>query len=243
MGPRCRARLVWRQETPSESPDCDRDTMSLKAILFDAGDVLYHRPRRGALLTPFLAKMGLQNVVPDQQRLAQVKRQAHAGQITKEEYQDAVLGLYGVSDPSIRLQARRILDEEQRDIVFFEGVPETLHRLKKAGLRLGVVTNTFDATSDKLEWFRRVRIDSIWDSFATSCELKVCKPDPRIYLAALNPLGVRPHEAAFVGHSAVELQGAKALGLTTVAFNSDNEKVTADHIIERFRELLSLAGT
>ncbi|MGH7774368.1 MAG: HAD family hydrolase [Candidatus Binatia bacterium] len=217
--------------------------MNPKAMLFDAGDVLYHRPRRGALLTPFLAKTGLQNVVLDQRRLAQLKRQAHAGQIAKEEYQDAVLGLYGVSDPSIRLQGRRILDEEQRDIVFFDGVPATLHRLKKTGLRLGVVTNTFDATSDKLEWFRRAGIDSVWDSFATSCELKVCKPDPRIYLAALNPLGVRPHEAAFVGHSAIELRGAKALGLTTVAFNRDSETVTADHTISKFTELLSLVET
>lgn len=132
------------------------------------------------------------------------------------------------------------MDEDQRDIVFFEGVAETLHRLKALGLRLGVVTNTFDATNDKLGWFRHVGIDSVWDSFATSCELKVCKPDPRIYLAALNPLDLCPEEAAFVGHAAVELEGAKALGMTTIAFNRDDETVTADHIIIRFPELLDL---
>lgn len=217
-------------------------TEKLQALLFDAGDVLYHRPRRGALLKPFLSKLGLPKTPPDPEALAALKRQAHAGQITKERYQDEILALNGVSDPAIRLQGRRILDEEQRDVDFFDGVPETLHRLKKTGLRLGVVTNTYDATADKLGWFRRVGIDALWDSFATSCELKVCKPDPRIYLAALEPLKVRPQEAAFVGHAAAELRGAKAVGLMTIAFNSDDAAVSADHVIANFAELLPLAG-
>lgn len=216
--------------------------MRFKAMLFDAGDVLYRRPRRGKGLTHFLAEHGLPSVSADRQRLAELKRQAHAGQITKESYQDAVLELHGVRNPALRLRGRRVMDEEQSDIEFFDGVPETLHRLKAAGLRLGVVTNTFDATKDKLEWFSRVGIDAVWDSFATSCELKVCKPDAHIYLAALEPLGLRPDEAAFVGHAKLELQGAKTLGMTTIAFNADDETVTADHMISRFPELLHLAG-
>src|SRR5829696_8264782 len=77
-------------------------------------------------------------------------------------------------------------------------------KLKQAGLRLGIVTNTFDATATKLEWFRRVGIDTIWDSFATSCELKLMKPRPGIYLAALAPLDLYPSQAAFVGHAQEE---------------------------------------
>ncbi len=215
---------------------------NLKALLFDAGDVIYHRPRRGALIKRFLANQGLPTVAPDQDKAATLKRQAYVGQITKEQYQDEILALHGVSDPAVSLGGRRVFDEDQRDIVFFEGVPETLHRLKDAGLRLGVVTNTYDATLDKMEWFRRVGIDSVWDSFATSCELKVSKPDPRIYRAALEPLNVQPQQTAFVGHAAAELQGAKALGLVTVAFNRDNPAVTADRVISKFAELLSLAG-
>ena len=214
----------------------------LKALLFDAGDVLYHRPRRGALLKPFLSKMGLPKTPPDQQTLATLKHRAHSGQITKEQYQDEILAQNGVSDPAMRLQGRRVLDEEQRDIDFFDGVPEPLHRLKKSGLRLGVVTNTYDATADKLGWFRRVGIDALWDSFATSCELKVTKPDPRIYLAALEPLKVQPQEAAFVGHSAAELRGAKAVGLMTIAFNRDDAALPVDHVTSNFAELLPLVG-
>ncbi len=184
--------------------------MTLKAILFDAGDILYHRPRRDKALAAFLNQRGLVPLPPGQPERAELKRRA--------------------------------LDEDQRDVEFFDGVPETLHRLKAAGLRLGVVTNTFDSTATKHGWFARVGIEKVWDSFATSCELKVNKPDARIYLAALEPLDLSPGEAAFVGHAAVELEGAKALGMTTIAFNRDDETVEADHVISRFSELAEVLG-
>ncbi len=214
--------------------------MTLKAILFDAGDILYHRPRRGQALAAFLNRRGLVPVPPGQPQRAELKRRAHAGEISKDEHHDAVLELCGVTDAAGRAEGRRAMDDDQRDVEFFDGVPETLHRLKAAGLRLGVVTNTFDSTATKHGWFAKVGIDKLWDSFATSCEVKVNKPDARIYLAALEPLNLAPEEAVFVGHAAAELAGAKALGMTTIAFNRDDETVEADHVISRFSELPEL---
>jgi FMN phosphatase YigB (HAD superfamily) len=211
--------------------------MTLKAILFDAGDILYHRPRRGKILAAFLKERGLVPIPPAQPARADLKRRAHAGEISKDEHHDAVLELCGVTDAAERAKGRGAIDDDQSDVEFFDGVPETLHRLKAAGLRLGVVTNTFDSTAAKLGWFARVGIDKLWDSFANSCEVKVNKPDARIYLAALEPLNLAPGEAAFVGHAAAELAGAKALGMTTIAFNRDDKTVEADHIISRFSEL------
>ena len=51
-----------------------------------------------------------------------------------------------------------------------------------------------------------------------------------------------PGNAAFVGHEAIELEGAGALGMTTIAFNRDDETVTADHVIDRFPRLLDVVG-
>ncbi len=211
--------------------------MTLKAILFDAGGILYQRPRRGQALAAFLNLRGLVPVPPSQPQRVDLRRRAFAGEISKDEHHDAMLELCGVTDPGARIDGRRAMDDDQRDIEFCDGVPETLHRLKAAGLLLGVVTNTFDSTTVKLGWFAKVGIDKVWDSFATSCEVKVNKPDARIYLAALEPLNLLPEEAAFVGHAAAELAGAKALGMTTIAFNRDDETVEADHVISRFSEL------
>ena len=150
--------------------------MALKAALLDAGDVLYHRPRRRIALTAFLEERGLKPLPADDPEALALKRRAHGGEISREEYFDAVLGLCGLRDRAAFPEGRRIQDTAQIDIEFFDGVPETLHRLKDAGARLGVVTNTHDSTASKRKWFRKVGIDTLWDSFATSCELHLCKP-------------------------------------------------------------------
>jgi FMN phosphatase YigB (HAD superfamily) len=215
--------------------------MKLKALLFDAGNVLYHRPRRGESLAIYLKMCGLPLIPSKDPSRQELKRQAHLGEITETTYYDALLDLFGVHDPIARLKGRHILYDEERDIVFFAGVPETLCRLKEDGLRLGVVTNTYVSTNEKLAWFHQASFGSVWDSFATSCELGVVKPDPEIYLSALKPLDLTPEKAAFVGHAAVELEAAKELGMTTIAFNQDDVSVTADHAITHFQQLLELA--
>ena len=124
--------------------------------------------------------------------------------------------------------------------IFFEGVPETLHELKRLGFKLGIVTNTFNSRHEKNIWFESVGIDGIWDSYADSFELQITKPDPGIYLAALSPLNVSPENAAFVGHAQIEIDGAKAIGLTTIIFNPDPNCTKADYRIENFKDLLEI---
>jgi HAD superfamily hydrolase (TIGR01509 family) len=226
----------------ARSPDVSSRKISadIRAVLFDAGDIIYRRRRNPARFVAFLNENGFRTPSYEHPDLKAFKRDAHAGRISRDAFFDAVLDRCGSMSPEQREAGRAILASAQGEIDFFAGVPETLLRLKQAGLRLAIVTNTFDATATKLEWFRRVGIDTIWDSFATSCELKLIKPRPGIYLAALAPLDLYPSQAAFVGHAKGELQGAKALGLTTIAFNRDSDMVTADYIIDAFGEVADL---
>jgi FMN phosphatase YigB (HAD superfamily) len=210
----------------------------LKGLLFDAGDVIYRRRRDPPAFAAFLSENGLRSPAYDAPELKSLKREAHAGSISRDAFFDAVLEHCGPMSPEQVERGRAILAAAQGEIDFFTGVPETLWRLKHAGFRLGIVTNTFDATATKLQWFRRVGIDTVWDSFATSCELKLLKPAPGLYLAALAPLDLYPGQVAFVGHAQGELQGAKSLGMTTIAFNRDSDAVAADYVIHRFSELL-----
>jgi HAD superfamily hydrolase (TIGR01509 family) len=235
-------RSVVAPKSMEQPPDASdgRARAEVKAVLFDAGDVIYRRRRNPAAVAAFFSRNGLRPPPYDHPELKALKRDAHAGRISREAFFDAVLMHCGPVPPDQLETGREILAAAQGEIDFFAGVPETLHDLKQAGLRLGIVTNTFDPTTTKLEWFRRVGIDTIWDSFATSCELKLMKPQPGIYLAALAPLDLYPSQAAFVGHAQEELQGAKRLGMTTIAFNRDSATVTADYVIEAFAELIDV---
>ena len=62
------------------------------------------------------------------------------------------------------------------------------------------------------------------------------KPDPRLYQAALQHLGVNSGQAIFVGHKVSESDGAQAVGIKTVANNYD-QSAQADYYIPAFRRL------
>jgi FMN phosphatase YigB (HAD superfamily) len=216
-------------------------SVSLRAMLFDAGDVLYRRPRRWKRTWAYLSELGLPRVPLDHPTWVALKSRAHVGQLTEEAYQERLLDLFGIVNPANRARAKDMLWEETRDIEFVDGVAPTLCRLKRMNIRLGVVTDTEISSEEKLHWFRRAGIDDVWDSFVASCEFKMVKPDARIYLAALEPLGAAPGEAAFVGHAEDELEGARALGMITIAFNGDDDRVKTDYVIDRFEELTDVA--
>ncbi len=223
-----------KKVTPSKP-----EVREIKAILFDAGDLLYHRPREEERLAAFLAELGL-NLSPMPMRERETLRtMAFVGKLTKKEYQNSILEFCGVQGAENLARGRQVLEEENNDVVFFDGVKETLLGLKERGLLLGVVTDTYQPTSVKLEWFDEAGIGRVWDAFVSSCEVGVRKPEPDIYRIALHELGIQPEEAAFVGHKASELDGAKAVGMTTIAFNYE-ENAEADFHIERFNDLLTL---
>ncbi len=215
------------------------DSHPVRAFLFDAGDILYHRPQRGLEFTAFLKKLSIDVECVEAKNKKILTDQAFTGQISQDQFREAILRLYGVTQPDQIERGKRILEADDYDIQFFPGVPETLAALKQQGFLLGVVTDTAAPLTLKLSWFERGGFGHVWDSVISSKELGVRKPDPRIYQAALQQLGITPSEAIFVGHNAVELAGAREIGLKTVAFNYDPNAL-ADDFIKHFVDLLAL---
>jgi putative hydrolase of the HAD superfamily len=129
------------------------------------------------------------------------------------------------------------LKNDENNVEFFEGVQETLLALKERGFLLGIVTDTANPIHAKLNWFERGGFGHVWDSITSSMEVGTRKPDPRIYAAALQQLGVKANQAVFIGHRAQELEGARNAGIRTIAFNYDDDAV-ADYFIEKFSDLL-----
>jgi putative hydrolase of the HAD superfamily len=98
------------------------------------------------------------------------------------------------------------------------GSAESLARLKAAGLRLGVVSNSDGRVEQALGAAGlRDYFDVVIDSALVGLE----KPDPRIFRAALDALGVLPEEAIYVGDLyEVDVLGAQAAGLRAILFGA-----------------------
>ena len=96
----------------------------------------------------------------------------------------------------------------------FDDVVPVLRALKEIGAKLGVVSN----------WDSRLRplLDSLglarwFDAIAVSCEEGMEKPDPRLFLRALERLGGTPDRALHVGDvPELDEAGARAAGIASV---------------------------
>jgi HAD superfamily hydrolase (TIGR01509 family) len=131
------------------------------------------------------------------------------------------------------------LDDEANNVQFFEGVAETLCSLKDEGFMLGIITDTALPVHVKLNWFERGGFGDVWDSVVSSRELGIRKPNPKIYKVALRQLGVTGDQAVFIGHKSSELDGAKAVGIRTIAFNYE-KGAKADIYLDHFSSLLKI---
>jgi putative hydrolase of the HAD superfamily len=93
-------------------------------------------------------------------------------------------------------------------------VPGVLARLRADGARLAVVSNWDVSLHDVLE---RTGLRRLVDAVVISAELGVGKPDPAIFHAALERLGVQADGALHVGDSlGADVAGARAAGLEAV---------------------------
>jgi putative hydrolase of the HAD superfamily len=93
----------------------------------------------------------------------------------------------------------------------YPGARELLSALR-GRYRLGLVTNgASDFQRTKLEF---AGVADVFDAVVVSSDLGVGKPDPAVFLAALDALGVRPSEAVMIGNDrARDVGGAEAAGL------------------------------
>jgi putative hydrolase of the HAD superfamily len=126
----------------------------------------------------------------------------------------------------------------------FDGVVETLAELHDAGLNVAVVTNL--TTRIQMRKVERLGIGEHLDLMVTSEETGREKPASVMFTLPLAQLDSTPSEAVMVGNSAsADVEGANAVGLTTVLFNEDPAGLEGhqrpDHHVERFPEVREVA--
>lgn len=85
-----------------------------------------------------------------------------------------------------------------------------LGRLRQAGLVLACVSNWDVSLAGHLE---RAGLAGYFTEIVSSAEAGAAKPDPRVFLVALERLGVAPDRALHIGDGDGDCEGAKAAGL------------------------------
>lgn len=94
------------------------------------------------------------------------------------------------------------------------GVPDVLHRLRRAGVATAVVTNDWQAIAH--DQIANLGWAGLFDAVVGSDSGYGAKPDPGMVLGALDLLGIEAEHAAMIGDSSHDLVAARAAGVTAV---------------------------
>ena len=224
----------------------------LRAVLFDWGDTLFHFAYDEALLEAGW-EAGLdalrRDELPGHDETASRFRERYMpllfvpGALEEVEYPGMVRELlesFGVEVSNDELDRFLAAEHAAWEPARLVGAHThaLLDSLRERGLATGLVSNAFDPGWLRHEDLARMGLAERLDAAVFSSEVGKRKPHPAIFEAMLERLGVAPADALFVGDRRLEdVQGAKALGMTTVQalwFRADDEELGIDPDFEAF---------
>jgi HAD superfamily hydrolase (TIGR01509 family) len=99
-------------------------------------------------------------------------------------------------------------------IVAFAQARDLLLRVKMSGLRIVLATSSDKA--DITFYKRIVGMEDLVEEEATSSDAKVSKPEPDIFVAALQKAGVGPEQAIALGDTPWDARAAGVLGIPVI---------------------------
>lgn len=187
--------------------------MSIKAVIFDFGGVLMRTedkgPRTRLAERYSLTYEELDRLVFESPSGAQAAR----GEISEEEHWRQVCEGLGVPEGERAAFQEAFWGGDRLDARLVEYIRSLRPRFKTA-----LLSNAWSTLREALK--NRYEILDAFDEVFISCELGLVKPDPRVYEEVTRRLEISPEEAVFVDDWFPNIEGARAVGLKAVHFQS-----------------------
>lgn len=154
---------------------------------------------------------------------------------------DFALDSLGIVTPALREH----LMELYRTLEAFPDALETLRKLKDAGFTTAILSNGSPAMLDAA--VRSAGLQHLLDAVLSADAVQVYKTHPRVYLYALQELGVRAEEVSFQSSNAWDAHGASSFGMRVVWCNRYGQRPeklpgAPDYEVKSLSELPKLLG-
>jgi putative hydrolase of the HAD superfamily len=210
-----------------------RKQSMLKGVLFDLGSTLQeyeHEDWDGIVremnhgLYARLTERGYAGRLPpldaflELLQTGMVKRRAEAAQtlhsFSMMDVLEQIMADHGIEDDDKTAYLAPWYEHLIGLIYIRPDVEPTLRLLRDGGLKLGLVSNTVWPASVHDPDLERFGIKELLDCRLYSCEVGWEKPAPQIFKEALDCMGLRPEETAFVGDFLrYDVAGAQRAGM------------------------------
>ncbi|MFQ5946695.1 MAG: HAD family hydrolase [Anaerolineae bacterium] len=132
-------------------------------------------------------------------------------------YFESLFGGLGIPQTAAHDLGERAEEEHRRDSLWaftYPWVPTALSALRESGYRMSVISNA-DGRAEQV--LTRMGLAQFFERVLDSADVGVEKPEPEIFLGALNPLGLTSRDALYVGDVMyVDVWGANRVGMGAV---------------------------
>ena len=189
--------------------------MPITTVIFDYGCVLSLKPAQEDF-EPLRQALGV-DAAAFQKAYWQHRNAYDTDQLDTCSYWQGVARAAGVSFTKEEIQRISALDTQmwmRTDPVMLEWA----RALRECGLKTAILSNMSRCVGDYLR--RRAPWTGIFDHLCLSGELRIAKPDPAIYHACLEALGVTAPEALFIDDLETNVVVARTLGMHGIVFSS-----------------------
>lgn len=179
--------------------------MAIKAIIFDCFGVLVAS-----------AETSLYNAFPEYSaKLLELDNQANIGKYTKNQFLQKVSEITGVSINQLMSNNYCNVNDRDRN----ESAINFARQIKSEGkYKLGMLSNVGSGWLDK--FLTENKIKGLFDTTILSCDVKIMKPDPRIFQLIADKMGFKPDECVMIDDRAENIEGAKSIGMRGIVFKT-----------------------
>jgi len=190
--------------------------IKIKAIIFDLGGVVVH----GGYLN-FIKHYCKACLTPlGQRRLARLEREVNLGEISETQFYREIQKIFGV-----KMKPAKMHDLIVRKMRTDRGLAHLIPHLKKA--KVVMFTNSIGHMAQEVLDRRRLNHHKFFDKVFDSSDLHIAKPDAGAYRFVLHKLGIKPHEAIMVDDRALNIRGAKRVGMHGIVYKNSRQFRTA----------------
>ncbi|MCC7445818.1 MAG: HAD family phosphatase [Anaerolineae bacterium] len=196
----------------------------IKAIVFDFGGVLM-RTGDPAGRREWEARLGLP--AGELERIVHGSDQwiaAQRGQITPADYWLWVASHLNLAEADLPALQRDYFRDDRLD----PDLIELIRELRRAGYKVGLLSNDAPPLADKLR--RELAIYDLFDAVIISAFIGVMKPDPAAYQAIAAALNVQMSECVFIDDNTANIEGARAVGMQAIHYRAGMDVRAALHI-------------
>ena len=211
----------------------------MKAVLFDLDGTLLDRDQslqrfineQYERLSEFLSH------IPKEQYVSRFIELDQHGYVWKDKVYQQLINEFTIAHVTWEALLQDYVNEFKHHCVGFPHIHETLAQLKKSGYALGMITNGYGQF--QMDNIYALQIEQYFDVILVSEWEGMKKPDPRIFIKALEKLQVSPSESVFIGdHPENDVKAAQNVGMKGIwKKDAQWDDVQADAVLEDYLEL------